>query len=399
MGGEAEPRVYCVPRRSPGNEVVALIHILFSKEFLMRTMLSIAVLVLVGFSAKAADATSDMHLQAIAPYVNDQTFLVGHIEVGRVDIDLIGSFLEKVGINDIAKVKAVAMLAKNTFLKAGGKDIYFLMNWANPLEEMLFVVPLGADAQAATLTSLMKQIPEAEVQTWNPSSGSALLVGPKKGLARMRGFKAQAVPALAQAFAAAGDGSGVAVFVPPFALKRAFVELHPVLPKEIGGGSAAALDFEWAVVRLDAATDLSAKIVVQAGDAKSAQTIGKIIDRARAFAEKSEDVKRFMPDAPKLIASLTPKVEGDRLTLAIDSKAVTTMIVQTLSKLRGSARRSQSMNNLKQLGLAMHNFHDTFKNFPPAATYDANGRPLLSWRVHILPFIEQDGLYQRVSPR
>ena len=362
----------------------------------MRTMFSVALLFLVGLSARAADVAADLHLQAIAPYVNDETFLVGHVDVARVDIDLVCSFLEKMGIkgNDIDKTKAVASLAKSTFLKAGGKDIHVLMNWANPLEELLMVVPLGEDAQAGTLTSLMKQIPGVQVQTWNPSSGSALLVAPKKGLARMRGFKAQAVPSLAQAFAAVGDGSAVAVFVPPFALKRAFVELHPVLPKEIGGGNAAALDFQWAVVRLDAATELSAKIVVQAADAKSAQTIGKIIDRAAAFGENSEEVKHFLPDAPKIIASLTPKVNGDQLTLTLSDKVLTSALAPLFSARRMAAGRAVSMNNLKQIGLAMHNYLDTYKTFPAAATYDANGRPLLSWRVYILPYIEQDALFK-----
>lgn len=53
----------------------------------------------------------------------------------------------------------------------------------------------------------------------------------------------------------------------------------------------------------------------------------------------------------------------------------------------------QGRNNFKQIGLAMHNFHDTYKVFPYAAGLDAQGRPLLSWRVYLLPFIEQAPLY------
>jgi hypothetical protein len=51
-------------------------------------------------------------------------------------------------------------------------------------------------------------------------------------------------------------------------------------------------------------------------------------------------------------------------------------------------------NDLKQIGLALHNYHDTYGRFPPAAIYSKNGQPLLSWRVAILPFIEQDHLYR-----
>ncbi|MDX1961844.1 MAG: DUF1559 domain-containing protein [Pirellulales bacterium] len=62
---------------------------------------------------------------------------------------------------------------------------------------------------------------------------------------------------------------------------------------------------------------------------------------------------------------------------------------------RAAARRSQSLNNMKQLGLAMHNYQDAHKTFPSPGSVDKNGKPLLSWRVHLLPYIEQDALYRQ----
>jgi hypothetical protein len=58
-------------------------------------------------------------------------------------------------------------------------------------------------------------------------------------------------------------------------------------------------------------------------------------------------------------------------------------------------RRAVSSNNLKQIALALHGHHDAYKMMPPQAICDANGKPLLSWRVAILPFIEQQPLYQQ----
>ena len=45
--------------------------------------------------------------------------------------------------------------------------------------------------------------------------------------------------------------------------------------------------------------------------------------------------------------------------------------------------------------LDFHNYHDAYGHFPAQANYDNNGKPLLSWRVHILPFIDQQALYSR----
>ncbi len=71
------------------------------------------------------------------------------------------------------------------------------------------------------------------------------------------------------------------------------------------------------------------------------------------------------------------------------------LLLPAVQSARSAARRVQSMNNLKQIGLALHNYHDVFNSFPPANSVDDNGKPLLSWRVHILPYIEEYALYEQ----
>jgi RNA polymerase sigma-70 factor (ECF subfamily) len=56
--------------------------------------------------------------------------------------------------------------------------------------------------------------------------------------------------------------------------------------------------------------------------------------------------------------------------------------------------RNTSVNNLKQIALAVHNYADSNGHLPAAAIYSEDGTPLLSWRVAILPYIEQDALYK-----
>jgi prepilin-type processing-associated H-X9-DG protein len=64
-----------------------------------------------------------------------------------------------------------------------------------------------------------------------------------------------------------------------------------------------------------------------------------------------------------------------------------------------AARRAQSTNNLKQIGLALHIYHKEYKSFPPGATFDPNGRPLHGWQAAILPFSEQADLHDRIDFR
>ena len=67
------------------------------------------------------------------------------------------------------------------------------------------------------------------------------------------------------------------------------------------------------------------------------------------------------------------------------------MLIPAVHQVRGAARRVQSMNNVRQQVLAMHNYQSSYLKFPKA---DNNG---LSWRVHILPFLEQKNLYDQFN--
>lgn len=73
------------------------------------------------------------------------------------------------------------------------------------------------------------------------------------------------------------------------------------------------------------------------------------------------------------------------------------LLLPAVQQAREAARRAQCKNNLKQIGLAMHNYHDTFMVFPAAHFNDSQGKPRVSWRVSILPYIDQAPMYQGIS--
>jgi tetratricopeptide (TPR) repeat protein len=62
---------------------------------------------------------------------------------------------------------------------------------------------------------------------------------------------------------------------------------------------------------------------------------------------------------------------------------------------RGSkSKKTYSANNLKWIGLAIQEYFYEYNQFPAQASYDQQGKPLLSWRVHILPFLDEEKLYK-----
>ena len=77
--------------------------------------------------------------------------------------------------------------------------------------------------------------------------------------------------------------------------------------------------------------------------------------------------------------------------------AALALLVPMYRVARREMLQMESQNNLKQIAIAMHNYHDVYGRFPPAYQCDASGKPLHSWRVLIMPFIEASTFYQRYN--
>jgi hypothetical protein len=71
------------------------------------------------------------------------------------------------------------------------------------------------------------------------------------------------------------------------------------------------------------------------------------------------------------------------------------LLVPAWQRAAGARERQKSANNLRQIGIALHNYHDVYGQFPPAVVYNGDGQPLYSWRVLILPFLEQENIYRQ----
>jgi prepilin-type processing-associated H-X9-DG protein len=94
-------------------------------------------------------------------------------------------------------------------------------------------------------------------------------------------------------------------------------------------------------------------------------------------------------------ATLTHREAIPTLASPAVAGGIVALLIPTLQSARDAARRARCLSNLRQIALAMHNYHSANGAFPRPAILDEKGKPLLSWRVAILPYVGQQDLYNR----
>jgi hypothetical protein len=115
----------------------------------------------------------------------------------------------------------------------------------------------------------------------------------------------------------------------------------------------------------------------------------------------------YLSEQADFLARLPYEAKGDSVSVSIKispaalqsgigvSAMLGGLLLPAIQSTREAARRMQSANHLKQIGLALHSYHDVHQNLPPAVVRDKEGRPLYSWRVLVLPYLEQENIYRK----
>ena len=136
-----------------------------------------------------------------------------------------------------------------------------------------------------------------------------------------------------------------------------------------------------------------------AESAKAGLTMLELAFDALEQLDKKSAESPWLPAVKKALASAKIERQGSMVSMEVhadlDQKMIQLAIREITEKVKMSTGRQVSQNNLKQIALAMHSYHDAYRGFPPAALMSKDKKPLLSWRVAILPLIEQSQLYRQ----
>ncbi|HEV7225254.1 MAG TPA: DUF1559 domain-containing protein [Pirellulales bacterium] len=319
--------------------------------------------------------------------------------------------MERFGI-DLTKLQELIVLVSLDAQRQPRPAV--IARFSEPIDRAEVTIKLNQALAQAGPRPLVASIPEP----------TTVLISSSDDLDAMLGAKGDAASPLLDRLRkidASATGAAVIVLDPIRDLLIAARALVPPLPPQLQGvtGLPEIVDAVEIGLKLGEATEST--LAFECRDDAGAAQLDRLIDQAIAFADAMLDNQRAEMQARKAkptelatiqygkrmlretVNSIERDRQGKRLTLRGSAEAgaapataavLVGLLLPAVQAAREAARRSQSTNNLKQIGLALHNFHDVFGRLP-ASTYDKDGNPLLSWRVHILPFVEGQAFYQQ----
>jgi hypothetical protein len=361
----------------------------------MKNLLLLSVMFLLPPAAAAEDKAATGPARAVAPYLDDRTVAVLHLDLAALDVkavekSLAGLFKQTSagrpeGLQELAG-------AAERLKEAGARALYVVFSLAElPEQPPLLLVALPEETNAAALFGGL-----ADPRMKFVRAGGLVVGACEVTHQRLKEHRPADRPEVAKAFAAAGPGLAQLVLLPTRDTRRVLEEVMPKLPPEVGGDSIQVLTrgLHWIVLYLEPPPKLTLHLLAQAEDKAAAGALKGLLERCYALAGKQQEVRQGVPNFDRLSKALTPEAEGNQLRLQVEMPALVELLEPPAEKVREAQQRIQTINDLKQLGLAMHNYHDSKGHFPARASQDTQGKPLLSWRVQLLPLIEQDALYK-----
>lgn len=382
---------------------------------MLKYLLGLLVCLVIGPQVWAADNIGQA--ATIAPFVNDDTFAVACININEVNVvEIAGTLLKwmPAGAVDPVEWTGGAALADGMvrqLQQAGVGDAYVVIGLADLHREggQLAIITARAGQSIETVEQRFRElkqqfgIHDAVIQR----KGDVVLIGTKSAIAHYTNLKSTDRSDLTGPLMQHVQEHAMAavVFCPGPDFRRVVRELWPELPGPLAPLNGELMD-RWQHVEavVDPLPKVNPHVSLLAKDAATAEQLAKLWrDLPKIVAElgaQSSEVERAKNYSQLLIDTLAVKVDGTRVTLSVSSDAsqlekLRTMLGEAAGKSMEVSWRRQRMNQFKQIFLAMHNFHDVNKHFPPAAICDKAGKPLLSWRVAILPYLEQSELYKQ----
>lgn len=355
----------------------------------MRRM-TMLVLLAAGLPATADEVTG------LARVLDERTVAVLRVDLATVALDKAIPRLAKQAKPPALSKASRELVDRVEALRAAGvREAYLVVSLADvPDDPPFLVVPLGDKADAARVTKELAVVKLVDPTLGTGRVGSALLVASPAVLKRVQAMTPVPRPEILDGLGKDAP-AGRLVVAPTTDARRILEEVLPTLPEQLGGGPITALTKGWRYLTLDADPAAgTARLTVHGKDADAARDLEALLGRLVGKLAESKELRALVPRAKELAGLWKPTRDGSRLTVALDEAATADLLKPYLDPLLFTDDQARSRAQVRRLLAAMIEHERRQGAFPAQASYDRAGKPLLSWRVHLLPLLGQDALYK-----
>ncbi|MBI1324737.1 DUF1559 domain-containing protein [bacterium] len=335
----------------------------------------------------------------IAPILGDEIAMVLHFDLSRLNfVETVKRMSGKLAADKQfdEEIRSIGDEI-DTLVRTGAKDLFLLIDpgrmRATPQFALTFETGSDVSALKTLLPKFWSRYDSAPLSM--EVKGRLLAGGHSIAFRPDRNVEDSPRAGLSDAFAAAVNSPAKLVLVPSVIQRKALEETIETLPKELGGGPVTTFTqgSKWGVLHLTPGENPGMQFLFQCEDAPTAGKLASLATHIRSLAVEASKNDPNLSSFVTMLEKLNPQTQGDRTVIDISPELMTDLVVPLIQSVRETRWRNRCVSNLKRIGLAMHNYHQAYGKFPRQATLSPSGKPLLSWRVQLLPFLDENQLY------
>lgn len=320
-------------------------------------------------------------------FLDSSTSVIGWSDISKVDLNQLAEFTKRFrsGNPDMSQPEAV----RQAMVQLGVRRVFWVSDLSQlPKGPQAVIVPVPVD-KAESVTFVLRAV-VGETRGKAVVDEDVVIVGTIEAVDMLlRQHQGEVDSDFLESVNSLSGPNGLAIRTPVASL----VPIVSVLPELVGDDQGLVAEVAELLVRV--------KSVAWSGDFPPVKSQFQVTTDSEEAAAKlvlliNGLVKNQIAEAS---SSVQLQATGNRLAHLTNSREEADATIESLVMLAAPARRQAQhqmiVNSLRQIALAMHNFHSAHGHFPPQALADEKGQRLLSWRVLILPYIDHADLYQR----
>lgn len=336
---------------------------------------------------QSLSAQTDKSDHRIARYLDSQTVLVGWLDISKVDLNDLLLFMNQLEPRQsdperFQKITAV----RDALIQLKVQRVYWISDLAGLMKgPESIVIPT---VNPVPVAALLKALGHSNESLLFEVDGDCLIGNTQQGITALRTKNGEPTAELLNAVAACEGFHGIVLATPEYVTATAAGLMTALAGSQSAeyGKLASSIGVHLPHVRWAGIHgELPPSTVTLRLETKSADGAQKLADTL------NEITTALLPDDAKF---LRVTATDNSVLLKSSSTDDSLKKLDVLKQLVHGTRPMESGNSMKHLALAMHNYHDTHGHFPPQSLVNQQGQRLLSWRVLVLPFLDQLPLYQ-----